>query len=193
MGSRGSVIPFFLDRRHNDSLPITDSRMTRFNITLDEGVDLVLHALENMWGGEIFVPKIPSYRITDVAEAVAPGCRLENIGIRPGEKLHEEMITENDSFNTIECQRRYVILPSTPQWNVNEFVSSMGGRRCADGFKYNSGTNTEWLTVEQLRQLIRQQVDPTFAPEFSGVTGSKRRLSLRLAESALETATEVVR
>jgi UDP-N-acetylglucosamine 4,6-dehydratase (inverting) len=158
MGSRGSVIPFFLDKKNVGVLPITDERMTRFNITLEEGVNLVLHVLENMWGGEIFVPKIPSYRILDVASAIAPECKIELVGIRPGEKIHEEMITATDAFNSLECDRYFVILPSIPLWDVEEFKKVFGGRKCPDGFCYNSGTNTEWLTVEQLRTLIASHV-----------------------------------
>lgn len=163
MGSRGSVIPFFLAKRSEGVLPITDNRMTRFNITLEEGVNLVLFALEHMWGGEIFVPKIPSYRITEVAEAIAPDCRLEVVGIRPGEKLHEEMITETDALNTVEFDKYFVMLPSMPLWDVQEFARSYNGKFCQEGFKYNSGTNDDWLTVEQLRELIRLHVDADFA------------------------------
>ena len=112
MGSRGSVIPFFLKKRREGVLPITDAHMTRFNITLQEGVAFVLRSLEMMWGGEIFVPKIPSYRITDVAEAVGPGCRTEIVGIRPGEKLHEDLVTETDAISTVEFDDYFVILPS---------------------------------------------------------------------------------
>ena len=164
MGSRGSVLPLFLERRRDGVLPITDERMTRFNITLEEGVALVLFALENMWGGEIFVPKIPSYRITDLAEAIGPGCRKEIVGIRPGEKLHEEMITETDALSTIEFPKHYVILPSWKMWmwDVGEFMAAFAGKPCADGFSYNSGTNSEWLTVERLRSLIRRHVAPDF-------------------------------
>jgi len=165
MGSRGSVIPFFLEKRQDGTLPITDERMTRFNITLEDGVDLVLFALENMWGGEIFVPKIPSYRITDVAEAVGPRCRQVTVGIRPGEKLHEEMITETDALNSLEFRDYFVILPSIPLWDVDEFARTFGGSRCAPGFSYNSGANREWLSVDQLRSLIRQHVDPSFEHE----------------------------
>lgn len=165
MGSRGSVIPFFLKKRDEGSIPITDDRMTRFSITLDEGVDLVLYALKNMWGGEIFVPKIPSYRIVDVAEAIAPSMRREVVGVRPGEKIHEEMITETDALSTIEFDKYFVILPSfQPAWSVETFRSTFGGRYCTDGFRYNSGTNTDWLTVEQIRDLIRSHVDPGFQP-----------------------------
>ncbi|MEI7814200.1 MAG: UDP-N-acetylglucosamine 4,6-dehydratase (inverting) [Coriobacteriia bacterium] len=163
MGSRGSVIPFFLKHRNEGCLPITDERMTRFNITLGAGVDLVFHALESMWGGEIFVPKIPSYHITDVAEAVAPGCRIELVGIRPGEKLHEEMITETDSLSTVDLADKFVILPSMPVWDTDEFIAAHNGRMCDPGFRYSSGENDEWLTVEQIRELIRAHVDSTFS------------------------------
>lgn len=162
MGSRGSVIPFFLERRRTGVLPITDERMTRFNISLEEGVDLVLHALDRMWGGEIFVPKIPSYRITDVAEAIGPECDKPVTGIRPGEKLHEEMITETDGLNSLEFDRHFVIAPSTRLWDEDAYCKHFGGRRCEFGFRYSSGTNTEWLTVDQIRQLIRTHVDPAF-------------------------------
>jgi len=162
-GSRGSVIPFFLQKRRDGILPITDERMTRFSITVEQGVELVLFALNNMWGGEIFVPKIPSYRIIDVAEAVAPGCQKQIVGIRPGEKLHEEMITETDALNTIEFKDYYVILPSVPIWDVQEFMNAFGGKRCPCDFKYSSGTNTQWLTVEQIRELIRLHVDSKFS------------------------------
>jgi len=162
IGSRGSVVPFFMKKRADGVLPITHPDMTRFNISLEEGVELVFHALENHWGGEIFVPKIPSYRITDVAEAIGPKCEQEIVGIRPGEKLHEEMITETDSLNTVELEKNYVILPSTPTWNTDEFLKAHNGRMVEMGFKYNSGTNTDWLSVEQLREQIRQHVDPSF-------------------------------
>jgi len=162
MGSRGSVIPFFLNKRSEGVLPITDEAMTRFNISLEDGVQLVLTALEIMWGGEIFVPKIPSYRITDIAEAIAPDCRREIVGIRPGEKLHEEMVTETDAINTVEFKDYFVILPSMQLWDVERFMQTFDGRRCEYGFAYNSGTNSEWLGVEQLRELIRLHVDPDF-------------------------------
>lgn len=162
MGSRGSVIPFFMEKKKEGILPITDERMTRFNITLEDGVKLVLFALENMWGGEIFVPKIPSYKITDVAEAIAPDCQLKIVGIRPGEKLHEEMITITDALCTVEFGKYFVILPSIPLWDVDKFVSAFGGKRCGDGFWYNSGTNSEWLSVTDIRELIKSHVDSTF-------------------------------
>lgn len=160
MGSRGSVMPFFLKKAGGGVLPITDERMTRFNITLDQGVNLVLRALELMWGGEIFVPKIPSFRITDLAEAIDDHCRQEIVGIRPGEKLHEEMITETDAYNTIEFDDYFVILPSMRLWDEDKFIQTFAGRRCPDGFSYNSGTNSDWLSVDQLRELIHNYVNP---------------------------------
>lgn len=162
LGSRGSVIPFFLEQRKTGVLPITDERMTRFTISLREGVELVLHALDVMWGGEIFVPKIPSYRIVDVAEAICPNGRRHVIGIRPGEKLHEEMITETDSLSTVELVDKFVILPSVPTWDVDDFIRESGGRMCDPGSRYSSGTNTQWVSVEEIRQLIRKHVDSTF-------------------------------
>ena len=161
MGSRGSVIPFFIERRQAGVLPVTDERMTRFNITLKEGVDFVLASLERMWGGELFVPRIPSYRILDVATAVAPGSRIEVVGIRPGEKLHEEMITTTDGLGTIEFDDYFVILPSMPLWDVEKFrCESNGhqGRRKDYGFSYNSGTNERFLTVEELQHLIATEL-----------------------------------
>nr|MDA3807208.1 polysaccharide biosynthesis protein [Thiomicrorhabdus sp.] len=150
----------FLKERDKGVLPITDERMTRFNITLTDGVKLVLQALDIMWGGEIFVPKIPSYRITDVAEAIAPECQINLIGIRPGEKLHEEMITTTDALNTIEFRDYFVILPSLPLWDTEQFAKHFGGEQCVDGFSYNSGTNTDWLDVKVLRNLISTYLDP---------------------------------
>lgn len=164
MGSRGSVIPFFLKKRSEGVLPITDPAMTRFNISLQEGVEMVLHALRSAWGGEIFVPKIPSYRITDVAMAVGPQCKHPVVGIRPGEKIHEEMITSSDSFTTVDLGRYYAILPQGHRYTVEEYARKEGGTLVPQGFQYNSGTNTEWLSVDQIRELIRRHVDPGFAP-----------------------------
>jgi len=163
MGSNGSVIPFFLDRRHTGVLPITDPNMTRFNITLDEGVDMVLHAIEHAWGGELFVPKIPSYRIRDVAQAIGPDCEHRVIGIRPGEKIHEEMITASDSFNTYDLGKYYVILPTVPNFKVSDFIDHFGAQAITPGFSYNSGENTEWESVERLRELIRLHIDSSFS------------------------------
>ena len=166
MGSNGSVIPFFIKKRKEGFLPITDKNMTRFNISLDGGVDMVLHALDKAWGGEIFVPKIPSYKITDVAEAIAPNVEHREVGIRPGEKLHEEMITASDSFNTFDLGKYYTILPSVPNWDLQEFVDAFEAKKVPLGFKYNSGENTEWETVEGLRELTREHVDSNFELEF---------------------------
>jgi len=179
MGSRGSVIPFFMKKRRDGVLPITDGEMTRFNITLKEGVQLVLHALTHMWGGEIFVPKIPSYRIMDLARAIGPECRHVFVGIRPGEKLHEEMITATDALNSIEFPRYFVILPSMQLWDVEKFAAAFGGRRCTPGFRYSSETNTEWLTVEEIRDLIRQHIDSNFLVIDSPEPAKTRRTTLR--------------
>ncbi len=166
MGSRGSVIPFFMDKRKTGSLPITDPRMTRFNITLEEGVEMVMHALEHSLGGEIFVPKIPSYRINDVAEAIAPGCEKPVVGIRAGEKIHEEMVTETDALQTITTDKHYIIVPmlhlKDQQKVMVEYCLKHKGTPVPEGFSYNSGRNTEWLSVDQIRALIREHVDPSF-------------------------------
>lgn len=164
MGSNGSVIPFFIKKRKSDkSLPITDPDMTRFNISLAGGVEMVMYALEKAWGGELFVPKIPSYKITDVAEAIGPDCEKPIIGIRPGEKVHEEMITPSDSFYTYDLGKYYVIIPAIPNWNVEEFKKTFNAEKVKSGFSYNSGNNEEWETVESLRKLIKSHVDPTFS------------------------------
>ena len=160
MGSRGSVIPFFLGRRASGVFPITDVEMTRFNITLQEGVDMVLWTIENALGGEIFVPKIPSYRILDLAEAIGPECETPVIGIRPGEKIHEEMITTSDSPNTLDLGAYYAILPSAGEHSPDAYLALRGGSRVAPGFAYNSGSNEQFLTVDELRALIREHVDP---------------------------------
>jgi UDP-N-acetylglucosamine 4,6-dehydratase len=160
LGSRGSVVPFFLAQRAKGVFPITDPTMTRFNISLEEGVEMVLWALENALGGEIFVPKIPSYRITDLAEAVGPECQIEVVGIRPGEKIHEEMITASDSLNTVDLGPYYAILPSAADYFLADYVEKRGGTGVEPGFAYNSGTNPDFLTVEDLRGLIRRHVDP---------------------------------
>jgi UDP-N-acetylglucosamine 4,6-dehydratase len=163
MGSNGSVIPFFLKKKQEDGiLPITVESMTRFNISLQGGVDMVLHALANAWGGEIFIPKIPSYRITDIAQAIGPECEHKIIGIRPGEKIHEEMITASDSFFTYDLGKYYVIIPQTPNWKVDEFIQKNNAALVPEGFSYDSGTNTEWETIDSLRSLIVEHVDPTF-------------------------------
>lgn len=162
MGSNGSVIPFFINKRETGVLPITDPNMTRFNISLQAGVDMVMHTIEHAWGGEIFIPKIPSYRITDIATAIAPNCNHEVIGIRPGEKIHEEMITSSDSYTTYDLGKYYVILPQVPNWNLQKYISHFNAKPVPTGFKYTSGENTEWETVESLRELIKKHVDLNF-------------------------------
>ncbi len=159
LGSRGSVIPFFLSLKKDAVFPITDTRMTRFNITLEEGVEFVVSCLNKMWGGEIFVPKIPSYRILDVAEAIEPKFKYKVIGIRPGEKLHEEMITQSDSLNTIEFDTYYVITPSIELWDEKGFMEKSArssGKRVNDGFSYNSKDNNNFLNVKDLKKLINK-------------------------------------
>ena len=162
MGSNGSVIPFFIKKKSEGILPITVKEMTRFNISLQGGVNMVLHALKTAWGGEIFIPKIPSYRITDVAQAIGPNCTHKVIGIRPGEKIHEEMITSSDSFFTYDIGKYFVIIPQTPIWDIQNFMSEFNARLVPSGFAYNSGTNSEWETVETLRSLIKEHVDSDF-------------------------------
>lgn len=157
MGSRGSVIPFFLKLKGSNELPVTDERMTRFNITLDEGVDFVMNSLRLMWGGEIFVPKIPSYRVLDVAKAIAPNANIKIVGIRPGEKLHEEMITETDALDAIEFDDYFVISPSMRLWDVEDFMRNSGnsiGSRCKPAFSYNSEKNENFLKVSEIKNLI---------------------------------------
>jgi UDP-N-acetylglucosamine 4,6-dehydratase (inverting) len=164
MGSNGSVVPFFIKKREEGFLPITDPDMTRFNISLDEGVDMVLHALESAWGGEIFVPKIPSYKVVDVASAIAPSLEQRVIGIRPGEKVHEEMITPSDSFNTYDLGKYYTILPQVPIWDMADFIKEFKAKLVPAGFHYTSHSNKEWLSTEDLRQLILEHVDSNFKP-----------------------------
>jgi UDP-N-acetylglucosamine 4,6-dehydratase (inverting) len=164
MGSNGSVIPFFLKKRSDGFLPITDPKMTRFNISLDEGVDMVLHALDTAWGGELFVPKIPSYRLVDVAKAIAPEIEHRVVGIRPGEKIHEEMITASDSYVTYDLGKYYAILPTVPVWNMDEFVKAFQAEKVPEGYSYNSENNGEFLSVDQLRDLIRNNLDSNFDP-----------------------------
>lgn len=165
MGSRGSVIPFFINKRDNGAseIPITDMRMTRFNISLQAGVDLVLWAIENHLGGEIFIPKIPSYHIKDVATAIAPNLPQVEIGIRPGEKLHEEMITATDALNTIDIGKYYAILPSVSfKYDREDYLKHHNAVPVPDGFHYSSDKNQEWETVESMREKIKEFVDPNF-------------------------------
>lgn len=164
MGSNGSVIPFFLNKKKEGVLPITDPNMTRFNISLKGGVDMVLHALETAWGGELFVPKIPSYKIMDVAKAIGPNCEHKINGIRPGEKIHEEMITSSDSFTTYDLGKYYVILPQVTNFNLGDYIKNFNAQLVPQGFHYTSENNAEWETIDSLRKLIVEHVDSTFKP-----------------------------
>ena len=165
MGSRGSIIPIFLQFKSQTYLPITDTRMTRFNISLIEGVEMVLWSLENAFGGELLVPKIPSYRITDVAEAIGPTCEKPIVGIRPGEKIHEEMITSSDSMSTIDLGKYYAILPSDGALKTKYKNSGKKLKEVSKDFSYNSGNNKIFLSIEEIRELIRKHVDKDFAPQ----------------------------
>ncbi len=157
MGSRGSVVPFFMEQRKTGILPITDPAMTRFNISLQDGVNMVLWALENAWGGEVLVPKIPSYHITDVATAIAPECEQKIIGLRAGEKIHEEMITASDSFNTVDLGFYYAILPAGGHYSIESYCAKTGAQAVVPGFSYNSGSNEHFLTVDELCDLVQTQ------------------------------------
>ncbi len=163
MGSNGSVMPFFLKKRTDGVLPITDKKMTRFNISLQDGCQMVFDAIEKSWGGELFVPKIPSYNIVDVATAIGPHCDQKEVGIRPGEKLHEEMITVSDALNTYDIGKYYVILPQHTVFNRAAFIKHFDAKLVAPNFSYNSGENSTWETVESLRDLVKKHVDPNFS------------------------------
>ncbi|MBN1574487.1 MAG: UDP-N-acetylglucosamine 4,6-dehydratase (inverting) [Deltaproteobacteria bacterium] len=156
VGSRGSVIPYFLERKKTGVLPVTDEKMTRFSITLQESVDFVLNCLDIMYGGELFVPKIPSYRIIDIVKAIAPDARTSIVGIRPGEKLHELMITKDDARNTMEYDDFFIIQPNFDWWTNKEALKKAGGKRCPEGFYYSSGKNTEWLSIEDIKELVKE-------------------------------------
>ena len=164
LGSRGSVVPFFLQQKKTGRLPITHANMTRFNISLEDGVKLVLTALEDARGGEIYVPRIPSYRILDLAQAIAPNCTHEVVGIRPGEKVHEDLITETDALTTVRRGPFYVVTPINPDWDLPVYLQATGGSGVAEDFCYNSGSNDQWLSVEEIREQIRLHVDPDFVP-----------------------------
>jgi UDP-N-acetylglucosamine 4,6-dehydratase (inverting) len=156
MGSNGSVIPFFVKMKNlKRSLPITHPEMTRFNIPIEGGVEMVFYALHHAWGGEIFIPKIPSYRIVDVAEAIGPECEKPIVGVRPGEKIHEEMITSADSLNTYDLGKYYTIIPSKTKWSLTDFLKTFNGTKVKEGFTYNSGKNDEWETVDSLTKKIK--------------------------------------
>ena len=164
LASRGSVIPFFVKKSREGVLPITDEKMTRFSITLQEGVQMVTWAIENALGGEVFVPKIPSYRIMDVAKAVGPNCKIKITGIRPGEKIHEEMITVSDSLTTVDLGRYYAILSASGRFGIEEYGLRKKITRVPQDFSYNSGTNQHFLDVDQIRNLIVQHYDSKFNP-----------------------------
>ena len=162
MGSNGSVMPFFLDKRKDGVLPITDKKMTRFNISLQDGCQMVFDAIEKAWGGELFIPKIPSYKIVDVATAIGPECSQNEIGIRPGEKLHEEMITISDAINTYDLGKYYVILPQNTVFDRDDYIKHFNAKKVDSNFSYNSGSNEDWETIESLRKLVKIHVDPNF-------------------------------
>ena len=164
MASRGSVIPHFLKSAKSGMLPVTDLDMTRFNITLQEGIDLVLWTLQNAQGGEIFVPKIPSYRVTDLAKAIGPTCRYEIVGVRPGEKIHEEMITLTDSYSTLDLGKYYAVLRTRNEVIAEKLIKTHTGKFVEPGFSYNSRDNEKFLSVDQIRSLICEHVDPQFEP-----------------------------
>ena len=167
MASRGSVIPFFLSKARSGTLPITHPEMTRFNISVDQGVDMIFWVIQNSLGGEIFVPKIPSYRILDLAEAIGPNCHHETIGIRPGEKIHEEMITSSDSQTALDLGEYFAILPADQSSSIDDYSRrqvNAASSRLSPGFSYNSGRNDQFLTVDELRELIVKHIDPDFSP-----------------------------
>jgi len=165
IGSRGSVVPYFLAKRTEGILPITHKDMTRFSILLERGIELVFTALERSWGGEIFVAKLPSFKILDLAEAICPNCEKKIVGVRPGEKIHEEMITNSDAPNTIEFKEYFVIHPNNPKWKPGDLMNKYQGQKVDDEFYYNSGKNLSWLTVDQLRTDIKNHVDANFKVE----------------------------
>ena len=167
MGSNGSVMPFFLNKKKQGEtfLPITDDKMTRFNISLEDGCEMVFYAIDKAWGGEVFVPKIPSYKILDVAKAIAPNLEHRIIGIRPGEKLHEEMITSSDSYNTLDIGKYYAILPQKSpysRYTKEEYKKEFNATDVPEGFSYDSGNNTDWESIEGLRELVIEHVDNSF-------------------------------
>jgi len=164
MGSRGSVIPFFLQRRHSGKLPITHLEMTRFNITLPEACQFVIKALINMVGGEIFIPKLPSYHVQDLAEAISPKSEKVFVGLRPGEKIHEEMIPSPEAGNTIEFKHHFIVVPPNSAWLKPAVYKKKSGKTVPAGFSYNSGSNTLWLDIKTIRQLIKSEIDGEFEP-----------------------------
>ncbi|MBN1793540.1 MAG: UDP-N-acetylglucosamine 4,6-dehydratase (inverting) [Candidatus Omnitrophica bacterium] len=158
VGSRGSVIPLLQQQRPSGKITLTDQKMTRFWITLQQGVELVIRSVEKMHGGEIFVPKIPSMKLVDLAHAIAPDCEIRYIGVRPGEKIHEALITQDEARHTLEFDDFFVIQPEFPRWETNNWV---GGRPLASGFTYTSDTNEKWLTPTELREMAEAYEDHT--------------------------------
>jgi UDP-N-acetylglucosamine 4,6-dehydratase len=167
VGSRGSVIPIFLEQRKRGKITITDPRMTRFWLTLEQGVEFVVQCLETMHGGEIFVPKIPSMKLVDLAEVIAPGCDVETIGIRPGEKLHEVLVSEDEARHTLEADGMYIIQPAHPWWRRENWVNA---KPLPEGFRYTSDTNPQWLTRNELEQLVAPAAAPHLSPAVAGRT-----------------------
>ncbi len=159
MGSRGSVVPLFLKLRDSQKLPITDPGMTRFSLTLKESIDLVLHALSSARGGELFVPKIPSYRIMDLAKAIAPDAEHQIVGIRPGEKIHEVMITADDARMTWDHESHFTVLPDRPHWSLEQWLDETGAKKVDDGFEYSSGSNSQFLSIEDIQNLIHTHIE----------------------------------
>jgi len=153
-GSKGSVVPFFLEQQKNGFLPITSEKMTRFSITLQESIDLVMYALQNGWGGEIIVPIAPSYRLLDVAKAIAPDIEHRIVGIRKGEKMYEIMVTQEESFDTVRRDNYYIICPSDGEWNRDDYIVKTGAVALGDGFEYDSQSNKNWLSIEDIKNLI---------------------------------------
>jgi FlaA1/EpsC-like NDP-sugar epimerase len=156
-GSKGSVVPFFMKKKDDDYLPITHRDMTRFSITMQEGIDLVLYAIDKAWGGEIIVPIAPSYRILDVAQAISPGIECRVVGIRPGEKLDEIMTTKNESSQTVCRDGYYIVCPTEGRWSRDDYVSQTNALPVDDGFEYDSGRNSDWLSVKQIEKLIQTE------------------------------------
>lgn len=156
-GSKGSVIPFFLDKQKDGFLPITSDKMTRFSITIQESIDLVMYALQNAWGGEVIVPIAPSYRLTDVAKAIAPKIEHRIVGIRKGEKLHEVMLSEHESFDAVKRDDYYIICPSDGSWSRDNYCEKTGAIAVKNGFEYDSGNNEKWLSIEDIQKLIEDE------------------------------------
>ena len=159
MSSRGSIIPLLIEKRNSKIIELTHKEMTRFNISLDQAVQLVMHTIKNAKGGEIFVPKIPSYKLVDLAKAIAPNSKIKFTGIRPGEKLHEEMISFSESTNTVSHKKFYIILPSFRNYTIDQYIKKNGGKKITKGFMYRSDTNKEFLSINQIRKVLSGKLD----------------------------------